>query len=347
MNLRDQLKEILPEILPSDPSSSIKGTELIRLVKYRLRQEYSDATLRYHFSILCADPSSPIAKVDQGQGYYLRTTRVATLEEARALAAAGFTQAGLDLFQTGREMVDLARSRMSKMRALYLRAVTADARFPFALAPSASPEGLWKYPDVAVVDWELEDAGDTGFRLEGDLLELKRSLGVQPFAVTSVRLAMAVSYDNVRELFFQALSGSRWAHTGELVIGAAITDEQLAEDLRRLGGEYGIGVSTLGVPLEALDDIVDAASIARMEERAFENLQGRLLARQKITSARPSATLDWRQIRDLRREHEGFQAFFAWIEQCLREGTASPHAPAEIVPSGLSLVAARGVGMPG
>ena len=56
MNLRDQLKEILPEILPSDPSSSIKGTELIRLVKYRLKQEYSDATLRYHFSILCADP---------------------------------------------------------------------------------------------------------------------------------------------------------------------------------------------------------------------------------------------------------------------------------------------------
>ena len=118
MNLRDQLKEILPEILPSDPSSSIKGTELIRLVKYRLKQEYSDATLRYHFSILCADPSSPIAKVDQGQGYYLRTTRVTTLEEARALAAAGFTQAGMDLFHSGREMVDLARSRMAKMLSL-------------------------------------------------------------------------------------------------------------------------------------------------------------------------------------------------------------------------------------
>jgi hypothetical protein len=347
MNLRDQLKEILPEILPSDPSSSIKGTELIRLVKYRLRQEYSDATLRYHFSILCADPSSPIAKVDQGQGYYLRTTRVATLEEARALAAAGFTQAGMDLFQTGREMVDLARSRMAKMRALYLRAVAADARFPFPLSPSPSPEGLWKYPDVAVVDWELEDAGEAGFQLEGDLLELKRSLGVQPFAVTSVRLAMAASYDNVRELFFQALSGSRWAHTGELVIGAAITDEQLAEDLRRLGGEYGIGVSSLGVPLEALDDIVDAASITRMEDRAFENLQGRLLSRQKITSARPSATLDWRLLRDMRREHPEFHAFCAWIEHCLREGTATPHAACESTPPNLAAVAGRVVSLPG
>jgi hypothetical protein len=132
-----------------------------------------------------------------------------------------------------------------------------------------------------------------------------------------------------------------------LVIGAAITDEQLAEDLRRLGGEYGIGVSTLGVQLEALDDIVDAASIARMEDRAFENLQGRLLARQKITSARPSATLDWRLIRDMRREHAEFHAFFAWIEQCLRDGTATPHGTPEPAASGLNLVAVRGVGLPG
>lgn len=74
MNLRDQLKEILPEILPPNPAEPIKGTELIRLVKFSLKQEYSDATLRYHFSIMCCDPASPIAKVEQGQGYYLRRT---------------------------------------------------------------------------------------------------------------------------------------------------------------------------------------------------------------------------------------------------------------------------------
>ena len=104
MNLRDQLKEVLPDILPANPAESIKGTELIRLVKYSLRQEYSDATLRYHFSILCCDPSSPIAKVDQGQGYYLRQNRMATLKDTRTLAAAGF--AGNDLFQSGRDAVD-------------------------------------------------------------------------------------------------------------------------------------------------------------------------------------------------------------------------------------------------
>ncbi len=332
MNLREQLKEVLPEILPSDPASAIKGTELIRLVKYRLRQEYSDATLRYHFSILCADPSSPIAKVDQGQGYYLRTTRVATLDDARALAAAGFTQAGMDLFQSGREVVDLARSRMAKVRALFLRVAAGDALFPYALPPTSSPEGLWKYPDVALVEWELEEAGDHGLQLSDDLLEIKRTLGVQPFSISSVRLAMAVSYDNVRELFFQTLSGSRWAHTGELVIAAAITDGQLAEDLRQLGAHYGIGVSTLGLQLEALDDLAEASALARLEDRAFENLQSRLLTRQKITSARPSPTLDWRLISDMRRDHAEFRAFFSWIEQCLRDGTARP--PAASLPRG-------------
>jgi uncharacterized protein len=334
MNLRDQLREILPEILPGQPTEAIKGTELIRLVKYRLRQEYSDATLRYHFSILCADPSSPIAKVDQGQGYYLRAMRVATLDDARALAAAGFAQSGLDLFQSGREMVDLARARMSKVRALFLRAASADARFPYALPPTPSPESLWKFPDVALVDWELEEAGENGLRLSHDLLELKMSLGVQPFSVASVRLVMAVSYDNVRELFFQALSSSRWAHTGELVVGAAITDEQLAEDLRRLGGQYGIGVSSLGLDLEALDDIADDTAIARLEERAFESLQGRLLARQKITSARPSGTLEWRLINHMRRDNQDFHAFFAWIEQCLRDGqTRAAHCSPAVAPA--------------
>ena len=50
MSLRSQLEELLPELLPSDPAQAIKGTELIRLVRLRLGEEYSDASLRYHFS---------------------------------------------------------------------------------------------------------------------------------------------------------------------------------------------------------------------------------------------------------------------------------------------------------
>ena len=72
MSLRSQLEELLPELLPSDPAQAIKGTELIRLVRLRLGEEYSDASLRYHFSFMASEPDSEIAKVERGQGYYRR-----------------------------------------------------------------------------------------------------------------------------------------------------------------------------------------------------------------------------------------------------------------------------------
>ena len=93
MNLREQLKEILPRVLPKSPAESIKGTKLIEMVKRRLSQEYSDATLRYHFSVMSCDPTAPIAKVEQGQGYFLRTSRRELLQprgEMRQGSLAGF-----------------------------------------------------------------------------------------------------------------------------------------------------------------------------------------------------------------------------------------------------------------
>ena len=56
MSLREHLRHLLPEILPPAPKNAIKGTELIELVKSKLDQKYSDATLRYHFSIMSCDP---------------------------------------------------------------------------------------------------------------------------------------------------------------------------------------------------------------------------------------------------------------------------------------------------
>ena len=52
MSLRKQLTDILPGLLPSNPADAIKGTELIRLVRLPLDGSYSDASLRYHFSIM-------------------------------------------------------------------------------------------------------------------------------------------------------------------------------------------------------------------------------------------------------------------------------------------------------
>lgn len=319
MNLRDQLKDILPEILPANPAEAIKGTELIRLVKYRLRQEYSDATLRYHFSIMCCDPGSPIAKVEQGQGYYLR----------RAIMGGGapvtMTQARLGmLFETDTEVLDLAVSRQQKLRAIFARDRETSGQFPFlfesSFAPGAPYENVWKCPDAAVIDWESGDVAETGIRLSQRQLDLKRSLGLPPFTITSLKLKVEVTHDSYREDFYQALSNARWAHCGELIIATPLADVQLVEELRQLGTEFGLGILTYGIDLDVLDDMRPGYEIPEMTSREFEALQQRL-RRQRITVARPRQ-LDWRLIQQVRADNAEFQELFHWVQRCLTDGRA-------------------------
>ena len=169
MNLREHLRILRPEILPSSAADAIKGTDLIRLIRYRLGDEYSDATLRYHFSILSYDPTSPIAKVDQGQGYYLRTKRSAT----SALASR------VGLFEpTGTAEIDAMRQRYLRVIAIYERLCHQRGQFPFVLnGHSGLPlrvESDWEVPDVVCADWEVETGHDEQPRFDETMLSLRR-----------------------------------------------------------------------------------------------------------------------------------------------------------------------------
>ena len=249
MNLRDHLKELLPHVLPGDPAEAIKGTELIQVVKLRLREEYSDATLRYHFSIMCSDPGSPIAKVEHGQGYYLRRNIMgANGPVSMAQAKLGMT------FETAPDVLDQAMSRQQKFRAIYAREMETMGHFPFlfesSFAPGAPYENVWKCPDAVVVDWEGCEMTDTGLKLDSRSRAMKEALGVPPFALCSVKLKVQTSHTTYREDFFQALSNARWGHSGDLVIATPVEDTQLAEELRQLGAEFDWASSATGSPLK-------------------------------------------------------------------------------------------------
>lgn len=321
MNLRDQLKDILPDILPSNPAEPIKGTELIRLVKFSLKQEYSDATLRYHFSIMCCDPGSPIAKVEQGQGYYLR--RVASGLSAGGPATLAQAKLGL-LFETTPELVDRALARALKFRAIFERDTELSGRFPFtfesSFAPGAPYENLWKCPDAAVIDWGAGEISEQGLALAPKLLELKRAMGVPPFTISSVKLKVSVSHDSYREDFFQALSHARWGHIGEFMIAAPILDEQLAEELRQLGTEYGLGIQVYNLDEDDLDELPPGYIIQQMTPREFEAVLARV-KRQRLTSPKPR-TLEWRLIEQVREGNAEFQELFSWLQRCLEDGKA-------------------------
>lgn len=320
MNLRDQLKTILPDILPAIPVDSIKGTELIELVKYRLNQNYSDATLRYHFSIMSCDPSSPIAKVEQGQGYYLRSTTIHSLHSARNLITPSQGLLGEKLALSDND-VDISMSRANKFRALFQRFCDARSNYPFiferSFSDSEARANRWRYPDAAIVKWLVGEVDDEqGFVLDRDQLNVQRMLGTSPLRITSVKLKLELSYSTLREDLFQCLSTSDWANSGDLVVAAPIDDEQMIEDIRHFGNTHGIGVCSFGMEADALDDMPEPATIHSFLTREFEAIQS-LFTYRRITSPRIRNNFDWQKIRDHRDDNPDFGRFERWISRCL------------------------------
>ncbi len=311
MSLREQLRDLLPQILPSTPGDAIKGTELIRLVRLRLKDDYSDATLRYHFSILSYDPSSPIAKVDQGQGYYLRLNKI------------DYRTAGLanGLFVREDESTDIGRSRLARFEAVVERHCLHGSRFPFLLAPQGGD--AWELPDLVITDWDFEAGQDDTPRLDESLMNLKRHLGASVVALTAAHLQVGISLESCRADFFKTVSAARWANQGQLVIAEPVNDEALVDTLRVLGHEYGIGVTSFGLESSVLDELPPPDEIRRVSAAEFESLQASLKI-QRIASGTHRPQIDWQHLSVLRKKHEGLASMLAWLSECLERRQPVP-----------------------
>lgn len=318
MNLRDQLKEILPDILPRNPAQAIKGTELIELVKHRLKQEYSDATLRYHFSIMSCDPSSPIAKVEQGQGYYLRTATIHTMNSARNLFRSGDASADGNGAFSGAEF-GLAMGRASKFRAVVRRYLESVRQYPFVFEESFSQDAWanrWRVPDLAVVDWLT--TGSDSPSMDPRKLEVHRRMGESPLRITAVKLRLELETATVLEDLYQCLSAAEWANVGELIVAAPIDDPALAAEVSRFAGRHGIGVISFGLGEDMLDDLPEAAVIENMGEREFESLKAFFAVRRYAipSTDRPH---DWQHVVGAGPSNPDFARFESWISRCLLE----------------------------
>ncbi len=318
MNLRDQLKEILPDILPRNPAQAIKGTELIELVKHRLKQDYSEATLRYHFSIMSCDPSAPIAKVEQGQGYYLRSATMHSMNSARNLfRAAGENDAA---FANGGADLAVAFSRASKFRAVVQRYLESVRQFPFAFEESFSADpgaSRWRIPDLAVVDWLTAENDAPG--MDKQKMEVHRRMGESPLRITAVKLRLSLDHATVLEDLYQCLSASEWANVGELIVASAIDDPRLAEEVSRFAARHGIGVISFGLSEDVLDDMPEPAVIENMGEREFDSLLGHFLAIRRHAAPAAGRGYDWQHIVAKASANPDFARFESWISRCLLE----------------------------
>lgn len=321
MSLRKQLNDVLPDYLPANPKEAIKGTELIRLLRMRLEGNYSDASLRYHFSIMSCDPTSPIAKVEKGQGYYRRTAPVPALSSAQEIFSQ--YQGRLDDMAGDQDEVDHALMRIRKFRAIVNKWCDVNGRFPFAFREpfgADAPIGnLWKFPEMLLVDWESGD-GDEGDRT---MLKLKSQLGLPPFRLHAARLRILPAHHSFREDFFQTLSASVWAQGGELIYAAPIEDEALAESIRRLGTSFGIGVTTFGLTAEILDDLPRPANIINAHPRETEALMEKLdVTRVSAVKSRPH--IDWTALESIRGDSADVDKLLGWLSESAEAGRILP-----------------------
>lgn len=325
MSLRNQLSDLLPSLLPNNPAEAIKGTELIRLVRLQLDGSYSDASLRYHFSIMSCDPGSPIAKVEKGQGYYRRSAPVPALSGAQELLS--LSQGRLEDLTADREAVDHALERVKKFRAIVRRYNELAGKFPYEIREaftSGAPLGnLWKFPEMVIVDWQTNETPDEGLALDSGMMALKQRLGLPPFRLNAARLRIQPSLHSFREDFFQTLSASIWTQGGELIYAAPVEDEALAEGLRALNAAFGVGVSSFGLGIETLDDLPRAANILNAHPKETEALLERIRF-ERIAAPRFRQHVEWGALETLRRENDEIDRLIDWLVECIEHGRARP-----------------------
>jgi hypothetical protein len=98
--------------------------------------------------------------------------------------------------------------------------------------------GEWVHPDMIAVyypEWRNE------------VLDLSQLTGSFAVKLYSFEIKKELSFANLREAFFQAVSNSSFAHEGYLVAADISTDEDFRSELRRLSASFGIGIIELDV----------------------------------------------------------------------------------------------------
>ncbi|GAA7318453.1 COG2958 family protein [Helicobacter pylori] len=101
----------------------------------------------------------------------------------------------------------------------------------------------WNYPDIVGVYFPYNKYFPyNGY--EEETLKFLHHTGQKRHKLFSFELKKELSFSNLKESYFQAVSNSTWANEGYLVVFEEIKDEVLGE-LRRLNQSFGIGVIKL------------------------------------------------------------------------------------------------------
>lgn len=97
-------------------------------------------------------------------------------------------------------------------------------------------ECKWNYPDIVGVYFPYN-------KYKEETLKFLHHTGQEKHKLFSFELKKELSFSNLKESYFQAVSNSTWANEGYLVVFNI--DDEILNELRRLNQSFGIGVIKL------------------------------------------------------------------------------------------------------
>lgn len=97
-------------------------------------------------------------------------------------------------------------------------------------------ECMWNYPDIVGVYFPYN-------KYKEETLKFLHHTGQEKHKLFSFELKKELSFSNLKESYFQAVSNSTWANEGYLVVKNI--KEDVLDELRRLNQSFGIGVIKL------------------------------------------------------------------------------------------------------
>ncbi|MGN8463071.1 HTH domain-containing protein [Helicobacter pylori] len=100
----------------------------------------------------------------------------------------------------------------------------------------------WNYPDIVGVYFPYNKYFPDD-KYQQETLKFLHHTGQKRHKLFSFELKKELSFSNLKESYFQAVSNSSWANEGYLVV--FILDDEVLNELRRLSQSFGIGVIKL------------------------------------------------------------------------------------------------------
>jgi hypothetical protein len=143
----------------------------------------------------------------------------------------------------------------------------------------------WLHPDLVGAYLPFDDYDEVTLRLQ-------KSLSMSAVKFFSFELKKDLTFSNLRQYYFQAVSNSSWAHEGYLVVTEMRDESNLKDEIQRLNHAFGIGLIRLNP--ESIDE----------SEIVFQ--------------AHQNPELDWSTIDRLVEENPEFKQFMVDVEEDLQ-----------------------------